>query len=162
MAEPSRLAPEQLRALANLSKLVSATDASLRLKQGDVAIDIVRYPYPPLEQPLPGPSGFPLACLRDLAAMKLSAIAKRGVRRDFWDLHEIVTKTDVNLQVAADAYLEKFGVGESDLYHVLRSLTYFDDAETETAWPEGLTPTRWRRIKEDLLQEAPAFLRSQT
>lgn len=46
------------------------------------------------------PGGFPLAGLRDLAAMKLSAIAKRGVRRDFWDLHEIISRTEVSLQAA--------------------------------------------------------------
>jgi hypothetical protein len=70
------------------TQVVSATDVTLTIRAGKLAVDIVRYPYAVLEQPVPGPSGFPLASLLDLAAMKLSAVTKRGIRRDFWDLHE--------------------------------------------------------------------------
>jgi len=91
--------------------------------------------------------------------MKLSAIAKRGIKRDFWDLHEIVSNSDLDLDQAFDAYLEKFGVRESDLYHVLRSLTYFDDADAEQVFPSGLTLVRWELIKTYFLQNAPMRLR---
>ena len=146
-------------ALFASAEVVAATDAALTIRYGDLAIDIVRYPYSPLEEPTPGPEGFPTAGLRDLAAMKLSAIAKRGIKRDFWDLHEIVSNSDLDLDQAFDAYLEKFGVRESDLYHVLRSLTYFDDADAEQVFPSGLTLVRWELIKTYFLQNAPMRLR---
>lgn len=143
------------------AEVVAQTDATLTLRAGDVAIDIVRYPYALLEPPTPGPAAFPVASLRDLAAMKLAAIGKRGVRRDFWDLYAITSSSPVGLRPAADAYLQKFGVREADLYHVSRALTYFDDAEAEPVMPRGLTKETWAAIKEHFIRSAPALLRSE-
>jgi hypothetical protein len=67
------------------SVVVAATDSVLKARLGQVALDIVRYPYPPLRKPSAGPEGFPVASPLDLAAMQLAAIATRGIRRDFWD-----------------------------------------------------------------------------
>jgi hypothetical protein len=142
------------------TEVVSLTDAALTLRVDDLAIDVVCYPYPPLEAPQAGPGGFLVAGLRDLAAMKLSAIARRGIRRDFWDLHEIATSTSVSLEIACDAYRARFGVAEADLYHVIRSLSYFEDAETETVLPLGLTEAHWLQLKEFFLNQVPGLLRS--
>jgi len=62
--------------------------------------------------------------------MKLAAIARRGIRRDFWDLHALV-ESGIALRDAAAGYLRRFGVAETDLYPVLKALTYFDDADRE-------------------------------
>jgi hypothetical protein len=58
-----------------------------------------------------------------------------------------------------DAYLRRFGKLESDLYHVIRSLTYFEDAEQETIGPMGLSRERWEYIKEFFVRRAPDILR---
>ena len=81
-------------------------------------MDLVRYPYATLEPPEIGRDVVPVAGLRDLAAMKLAAIAHRGLRRDFWDLHAIAG-AGLRLRDAASAYREKFGMKEADLYHLL-------------------------------------------
>lgn len=151
---------EELAAFPDLA-VVSTTDAALKVRLGEVAIDIVRYPYPPLEKPSAGPEGFPVATLLDLAAMKLAAIASRGIRRDFWDLHEILTQSSITLNRALDAYVSRFGVKKADLYHVLRALTYFDDAENEPL-PKGLTANHWRTITAYFSQQAPKALRKRT
>ncbi|MBI4699699.1 MAG: nucleotidyl transferase AbiEii/AbiGii toxin family protein [Deltaproteobacteria bacterium] len=149
--------------LARLPDLavVSATDAVLRVRLGRVALDVVRYRYPPLRRPSAGPEGFPVAGLLDLATMKLAAISVRGIRRDFWDLHEILTRTSVTLGRSLDGYVSRYGVKQADLYHVLRALTYFDDAEKEPA-PRGLGVSRWRAIKEYFSERAPEALRRRT
>ncbi|MFZ5470076.1 MAG: nucleotidyl transferase AbiEii/AbiGii toxin family protein [Myxococcota bacterium] len=126
----------------------------LALKVGGVPVDLVKYPYPLLEKPLPGPKGVPVAGLRDLAAMKLAAIARRGIKRDFWDLYEIA-RAGVSLTEAARAYRRRFGRSEADLYHVQRALTWFEDAETDPRAPAGLTPALWKRIKAYFREEAP-------
>lgn len=141
--------------------VIAQTDAALKIRLGGVLIDIVRYPYPPLSKPKAGPEGFPVARLADLAAMKLSAIATRGIRRDFWDLHEILTRSRLTLGAALEAYAERFGVRKSDLYHVLRSLTYFDDAERDPM-PRGLTKAHWRSIRDYFVAQAPKALRDRT
>lgn len=150
VAEAIRIAVPDLHVLG-------ITDAALRIRVGEVPVDMVRYPYAPLEAPTPGPQEFPLASLRDLAAMKLAAIARRGLRRDFWDLHAIA-EAGLSLQETANAYLMKYGVSDSDLYHVLRALTYFGDAEKDPVYPRGLTPAKWERIKSFFLVEAPKVL----
>ncbi len=94
--------------------------------------------------------------------MKLAAIARRGARRDYWDLHEILTRGRVSLRAAGDDYVAKFGVSATDLYHVLRSLGWFEDAESEQILPKGLTKTKWATIRERLTREAARELLRRT
>jgi hypothetical protein len=119
-------------------------------------VDFVRYPYPPIE-PLARAFGVAVAGVRDLAAMKLAAISRRGLRRDFWDLREAL-RTGLTLRECGQAYLQRFGVREADLYHVLRALTYFDDAEKDPVFPPGLDATEWNAIKAFFALEAPKLV----
>jgi len=89
--------------------------------------------------------------------MKLSAISHRGLRRDCWDLFEIL-QTGITLRGCGEAYVERFGVREADLYHVLKALTYFDDAEKDPALPSGLDELRWGQIKAFFRKEAPKLV----
>ena len=127
-------------------EILAVSRVSLKLRVAGVLVDLVQYPYATLTPPGPGPVGIAVAGLRDLAAMKLAAIARRGIRRDFWDLHAIVTSR-IDLDDAIRAYREKFGRAEGDVYHVLRALTYFTDAEKDPILPEGLTEEAWQAIK---------------
>jgi hypothetical protein len=150
------------RALASFPdfELDSLTDAALRCRLGGVPLDIVRYPYPPLAPPLAGPGSFPIAGLADLATMKLSAAARRGIRRDFWDLYEIFRNGTPSLGDAVDTYVERYGVKESDLYHVLRSLTYFGDAEADAVLPLGMTEPLWQQIRAWFTDNVPRVSRA--
>lgn len=74
------------RALPDM-EVVATTDAALAIQLEGTLVDPVKFPHPPIVRPGPGPEGTKLAALSDLAAMKLSAIAQRGLRRDFWDLY---------------------------------------------------------------------------
>ncbi len=125
----------------------SLTDVTLRFRIEGVPIDVVRYPYPLLNPTSEGPVHFPIASLEDLATMKLSAASRRGIRRDFWDLHEMFTRRKPSMDQALGAYLRRYSKKEADLYHVLRALTYFDDAEADALLPLGLTLERWEKIK---------------
>jgi hypothetical protein len=113
--------------------------------------------YPPLEAPRPGPHGVLIAGRKDLATMKLAVIAGRGLRRDFWELYEIV-RSGLPIEDAAAAYLARFGLHESDLYHLARALTYFVDAEAAPAFPAGLSAEKWGQIKTFFKEQAPHLL----
>jgi len=139
-------------------KILSMSEWALKARVAAQAVDIVNYPYPPVRPLEPGPAGVLVASLLDLASMKLAAIARRGIRRDFWDLHAIA-HAGTPLRAAADAYIARFGVAEPDLYHVLRSLTYFEDADKDPVFPRGLTPEAWGPIKAFFRREAPKLLR---
>src|SRR5712691_5944626 len=99
----------------------------------------------------------PLASLLDLSAMKLAAISRRGIRRDFWDLYAIVN-SGMALRDAGRAYVSRFGVAEADLYHVLRALTYFEDADREEVLPAGLSGDAWNAIKAFFREQAPKLV----
>lgn len=148
-----RSATQKLKA-----EVVAHSDATLTLRLGGAMIDVVRYPYRPLTRTRSGAEGVPVAGLRDLAVMKLAAIAKRGARRDYWDLYEILNQTPLTLRRVCDDYLSKFGVSHSDLYHVLRALNWFEDAEADTKLPKGLTPTHWQQVREWFERHAPREL----
>jgi hypothetical protein len=64
----------------------------------------------------------------------------------------------VPLDSVLDDYIAKYRVAEADLYHVLRSLTYFDDAERDASLPAGLTEAAWEIIKAFFRREAPKAL----
>jgi hypothetical protein len=141
-------------AALNGIEVLSLTDATLRFRASGVPVDIVRYPYPLLNATSQGPQGWATASVEDLATMKLSAVAQRGIRRDFWDLDEIFEQGGISLERALQSYQRRFGVRESDVYHVLRSLSYFDDAEKETVMPDGLTSSKWEAIKASMSMRA--------
>ena len=134
------------------------TDVTLKVAADGAIIDFVLYPYAPLEPPTPGPGGVLLASVRDLGAMKLSAIATRGIRRDFWDAFVMAKNGHSLAEMAAD-FRTKFGKEASDLYHVIRALTYFDDADADPIFPRGMTPALWKEVRTYFEREAPRLLR---
>ena len=97
-----------------------------------------------------------LSALR-LATTRLATISRRGLRRDFWDLYEALN-TGLTLRECGEAYVRRFGVREADLYHVLRALTYFEDAERDPVFPPGLDEPKWAGIKAFFLAEAPKLV----
>jgi hypothetical protein len=129
------------------AEVISLTDATLTVTLGGVPVDFVDYPYDLLVRLGAGPEGVRVASTRDLAAMKLAAIARRGIRRDFWDLYELLKRKAGNLTRALDDYRRKFGVSQVDTYQVLRALTWFEDAERDEVLPRGMTAALWAEIR---------------
>jgi hypothetical protein len=142
------------------AKTLGLTDVTLRLEVSGAPVDIVKYIYPPLEPPELGPEGVLVAGERDLATMKLAAVSQRGIRRDFWDLYELLHH-GISLGEALDFYATRFGTSHSDLYHVLRALTYFDDAERDQVMPMGMTNADWHKIRTYFEHAAPAEFKAQ-
>ncbi|WP_437762069.1 nucleotidyl transferase AbiEii/AbiGii toxin family protein [Sorangium sp. So ce281] len=130
-------------------RVLTRAEGTLYLEVGGVPASILRYCYPLLGPP-ECLSGIPLpvASLDDLECMKLSAIAGRGARRDFWDLHALLTSRGRSVGQALDAYARKYAT--EDVGHVVRSLAYFADAEAEPM-PAGMTEERWTQIRSDLV-----------
>lgn len=154
------VAKAAIRGAFDEAETVRQTDAAVQLLCDGTPIDLVRYPYPLLERPEREANGIAVAGLLDLATMKLSAIARRGLRRDFWDLEAIVTRGAVSLRAASEAYLRRFGVAEADLYHVFRALTYFEDAERDSVFPEGLTLQSWQELEAFFRREVPPLMQT--
>ena len=102
---------------------------------------------PPLLEPLvEWPAlGCRLASCPDLAAMKLHAVAQRGTKKDFIDIHALAGQ--MSLRRMLDCYQQRFGV--ADTSRLLASLCFFDDAEGEPM-PTMLVPLAWETVKRDV------------
>jgi len=111
---------------------------------GGVRTSFFQFRYPLLDPVVSWPDmGCQLASLRDLACMKLSAIAQRGSRKDFVDLFAF-GRHGFSLGEMVSWYGEKFEV--KDVGHLLYALVYFDDADSERM-PVMIWKMSWREIK---------------
>ena len=85
--------------------------------------------------------------------MKLSDIARRGVKKDFWDIAELL---DVfSLDEMIDFYKKKYS--SRDILHLLRSLVYFSDADPQKD-PDPLKKTSWNQVKNKVQKAVKMYL----
>ncbi len=72
-----------------------------------------------------------IADWRDILAEKFKTAAQRGSKKDFFDIWGIVQTKKLSLGEAVSLFKKRFQSSGVNLYHVLRSLTYFEDADQE-------------------------------
>ncbi len=116
--------------------------------------EFVNYSYPWLQSQLVI-DGIRLAGVEDIAAMKLAAITGRGSRKDFIDLYFIFQK--FNLNELLNFYKKKYFDGSE--YLVLKSLTYFADAENDID-VEMIKDVSWVKIKANILEAVNMYNQS--
>ena len=95
-----------------------------------------------------------LAGLRDIAAMKLEAIAGRGSKKDFVDLFFLLNL--FKLEDIFTFHKIKYGPGLNNQYHHMKSLVYFADAEDE-AMPAMIQPLDWSDVKEFIISKVKGY-----
>ncbi|MFH1895987.1 MAG: nucleotidyl transferase AbiEii/AbiGii toxin family protein [bacterium] len=89
---------------------------------------------------------------RDIAAMKLAAVMGRGTKKDFIDLY-FLSRDSVSLDDCLKYYDKKYGALADNLYSIIRSLTYFAEAE-ESEMPSMLEIVSWGDVKRFFENEA--------
>ena len=114
------------------------------------------YDYP-LLTPTIEFEGVRLASIEEIGIMKLIAIGQRGRRRDFIDLFFIVAEGFSVDHLLAKAP-HKYRTVSYPSYHLLRALTYFDDAEDDEM-PQMLRPFNWADAKKFFQSEAARLAR---
>lgn len=87
-----------------------------------------------------------LADPRDIAVMKLVAIGGRGSRKDFVDLFVYLQRSD-GLEPLFSLLRQRFSAIDFNQYHLLKSLLFFDDAESEPM-PRMLQEITWSEVKD--------------
>ena len=97
----------------------------------NIKIDLICHKYS-LVKPILKIENTRLYSIEDIAAMKLNAIAGNGTRsKDFIDIYFLLKKYSV--KELLNFYKKKYKV--RNLLHILKSLNYFDDINTQD-WPE--------------------------
>ena len=123
------------------------------LRVDNVKVDLVNYPYPWMDDAIEE-GDIRLAGLKDIAAMKLSAVANRGRKKDFIDVARLLDLFTLDEMLAF--YKSKFSV--SEVSFPLRGLMYFDDAE-EDPIPEMFDGNlTWENVKKKIIDTTRAFV----
>lgn len=122
-------------------ELLNQTQHSLLALVNGIRVDFILHDYPLLARPDEDET-VKLASVKDVAAMKVNAATKRGAKKDFYDLAELLSQ--FTLDEILGFYKAKYT--NNDLSFVLRSLVYFDDAEKQ-AEPISLTKQNWEEVK---------------
>jgi hypothetical protein len=116
----------------------------------DIHISCFHYPYPLLVKPQIV-NGVSIASLEDIAAMKIIALAQRGLRRDFIDLYYLLRR--FSLREIFRFTQKKYP--EFDIHHGLRSILYFKDADEDVATERALVFDKrltWSAIKKGITE----------
>lgn len=87
-----------------------------------------------------------ISSLEDIGCMKIDAISSRGSKRDFVDLYFILKKFNLGLKEFFKYFEEKYGKENYNIYHILKSLVYFEDAERDTGL-NMLDQFSWENVK---------------
>ena len=146
--EPERLAGE-LSAIGSIS-IQSRSADTLRLALQGLRLSFLRTQAPLL---FPGTTyrGLVVADPRDIAVMKAIDIGGRGSRKDFVDLHFFL-QAGGSLDGILSLVRRRFQDVDYNEYHLLKSLVYFEDAESEPM-PKMIRDVEWETIKAAVVAE---------
>ena len=130
--------------------LTGEEEGTLHGTLDDVKLSFLRYDYDQL-YPFLEFDGIELADLRDISAMKIDAISSRGSKKDFVDLYFLMKKYDLAELIAF--FEKKFQSVHYSKLHILKSVTFFDDAENEPM-PIMLKNVSWEDVKRKIEEES--------
>ncbi|MFH1147989.1 MAG: nucleotidyl transferase AbiEii/AbiGii toxin family protein [Pseudomonadota bacterium] len=85
---------------------------------------------------------------RDIATDKIKTVSQRGAKKDFYDIFAVL-KLRLSIEELCRIFRDRFSGSGINRYHVLKSLVYFEDAESDPE-PVMLLPDadwKWDRIK---------------
>jgi predicted nucleotidyltransferase component of viral defense system len=97
-----------------------------------------------------------LADERDIVAMKIDAISSRGSKKDFIDVYFLLEKYSLNEMIGF--FEKKYSSVKFNKLHILKSLTYFEDAEKEPMPVMIKKDAEWLDIKNKISNEVKKFL----
>jgi hypothetical protein len=120
--------------------ILGQATGTLQVRIQNVKVEFLRHAYPKLSDDV-NFEEIRMWSLADVAAMKLNAISNRGSKKDFCDVAALLSH--YSLPRMLDFYRQKYQ--PASMMMVIRSLAWFDDAETEPD-PVFLQNTSWSEV----------------
>jgi len=112
-----------------------------------IKIELLTHQYPLLDE-IKVIDDVRVVSLKDLAAFKLNAISGRGSKKDFWDLDALLAHFFLIEMI--DFFKAKYAA--NGIWHLIRSLSYYDDAETELTEIIDYQGKDWSAVKENIMK----------
>jgi len=138
---------DSIKEFADLTILSESKNIHIYSING-IKVDFVNYKYPWIDDAI-CEDGILLAGIKDIAAMKISAIIGRGTKKDFIDIAFLLQK--FSLKDILGFYSSKYNDGS--IFAAMKSLTYFDDAEGDIM-PDMLIKKSWKQAKKEIMFRA--------
>ena len=113
-----------------------------------IKVDFVNYHYKLLDEPIEI-EGIRMVSKKDIAAMKLNAIAGRGSKKDFIDLYYLLD--EFSLKEMVDFYSQKYFDGSE--FMVVKSLSYFEEANEQPQPQMMKSSFSWETCKQKISNE---------
>lgn len=113
-----------------------------------IKTDFIRFKYS-FQKPIIEVDDIRLLDIEDIAPMKLDAIAGRGKKKDFFDLYFLLER--YSLPEMLTWYTAMFQ--HTTVFHVWKSLTYFEDAESDGDPLVFNKTVTWGSVKERIKEE---------
>jgi predicted nucleotidyltransferase component of viral defense system len=121
----------------------------------NIKVDFVQQCHHPLIGSPVFTEGIRLFNKEDIVAMKVNAVMKRGVKKDFWDIAELLH--EFSMEDFIRLYEKKYP-SQQLIITVPQAISYFDDAE-ESEEPVSLKGQTWKGIKRIIQQKVSEYLR---
>jgi len=137
-------------------KIEFDNEHSLKGLLKEVSISFFRYPYGLIRPTTDVAENLRVASKEDIACMKLEAASRRGTKKDFIDLYFLLQ--EFSLEQMLGLMQEKYQGIEYNTAHLLRSLTYFEDAEGQVVQLIK-TDITWAKVKEKITGVVREYLR---
>lgn len=143
------------RELEKLGKLeqVMIDKGTLNLFMRGVELQFLHYPYRLLGE-LNECLGVKVSSVLDIGCTKLQTIAARGSKKDFIDLYFVLRQYD--LEELFKAMQKKYAKTNYNQLHILKSLSYFADAEKQPM-PRMHERVDWEVVKNKLKEAVKSF-----
>ncbi len=116
-----------------------------------IKVDVIKYPYPLICETIEI-EGIRMLSKKDIIPMKLSAIGNRGSKKDFFDIYFLLK--EFTLKKMLELFEAKFP--NVNYFHILKSLAYFEDADTEIN-PKMIIKVSWEEVKQEILKQVKLF-----
>ena len=151
----------QFDKVALLEALQKSYDVLVETEEGSMLITsinfvkvvFVKMSYPVLFAPIVA-EGVRMLEIRDIAPMKLKAVTQRGSKKDFYDIYYLLDY--LTIQQMLELFSLKFR--QFEIFHVLKSLNYFDDAEK---YPDPVLfdkTVTWNKVKSKIQSTVKSHL----
>ena len=133
---------DALLSLISVDKVIFTAAGTVHCEIKGIRISFLYYEVP-LIYPTVSWHGINVADLKDIVAEKIKTISQRGSKRDFIDLYAVL-KMKYSVPEVCNLFKQRFKRSDINLYHVVKSLVFFEDADQEPSPVIALAGDDWK------------------
>jgi hypothetical protein len=134
--------------------LISSNKVGIFCKINNIKVDLIHYNFD-LINPIEEFENVRIVSSEDIAAMKIQAILGRGVKKDFYDLFELLNQFSLNEII--QFHKLKYPLQTLNIT-IPQAITYFEEAD-ESEDPISLRNETWDEVKKGLRKVVNEYLK---